>query len=277
LISVIETVPAKDFNLSATLESGQVFGFQKQGQRYQGVISGHRLEIEAVSSELQIHKNSDELLSDSIADFFDLKKDLRPVYGLLNEIDVVSTQWQSMRGLRLIRQNSWEGLAGFILSSNNNIKRIMKIWMNLVETMSDGVQFPQPATIARFHEMKLRELGLGYRASYLMSAARFLANNPEYLQTIKEAPYSEARDKVMSFPGIGEKVADCVLLYGFQKLEAFPVDVWVYRIMTQLFFKGKKPTREKIAEFARKKWGVWAGYVQQYLFHGVRCGILNIN
>ena len=158
----------------------------------------------------------------------------------------------------------------------------MGIHKNLVEyfsrhrTVSGPKLFPSPSQIARSHERILRQLGLGYRAPFLLNTATFLSKNPGYFETIRCLDYENAKTRVLSFPGIGPKVADCALLYGFHKLEAFPVDVWMSRVMRRLYFKDRKISEEKIRRFGMKRWGRHAGYIQQYLFHSARMGIYDI-
>ncbi len=272
------TIKAPDFNLEATLESGQVFGFQKSPDGfYEGTIDGREVRLRQDLNFLQVQNHSQKSTEPKVRHFFDLDRDLNPVYEILNKEEPLAKILQKFRGLRLIRQNSWEALACFIISSNNNVKRIQGIWKNLTSRLSaDGFSFPKPFEIAKSHERMLRELGLGYRAPFLFRSAQFLAHNPVSLDLIREAEYSEARHRLLQFPGIGPKVADCALLYGFQKYEAFPVDVWILRVMRKLYFRNRKVSEEKIHGFGQKRWGNLAGYVQQYLFHGARSGLFDL-
>lgn len=269
-------IMAADFNLAATLESGQVFGFSKnETGEFSGRFGNHDLSLRQAGSFIEVISDAKHDLCNEIRSYFDLERDLSPVYDILNQekIDFVLNQF---RGLRLIRQNSWEALACFIISSNNNVKRIQGIWQNLSRRLSeDGKSFPAPERIAKSHERILRELGLGYRAPFLHRTAQFISVNPVCLDEIRCASYEEAKYKLIQFPGIGEKVADCALLYGFQKYEAFPVDVWILRIMRKLYFKNRKISEDRIRQYGQKKWREHAGYIQQYLFHAARMGILN--
>lgn len=260
-----------DFNLEATLDSAQVFGFRKDEKvkAYEGTIFGIPVVLRQKGDVLLVRAPCRTGLRRTLRDYFDLERDLRPLYRILQDDPRLRSFYESFRGLRLIRQDPWEALACFILSSNNNVKRIRGIWKNLSGHFG---AFPAPSQVAQSHERILRGLGLGYRAPFLLHTARFVSANPQCLQVIREASYEEAKARVRAFPGIGEKVADCVLLYGFQKYEAFPVDVWVLRIMRKLYFGGRKVSEKKAAQFGRRRWGVWAGYVQQYVFHGARSG-----
>ncbi len=266
-------IPVSDFNLEATLDSAQVFGFQKNERNvYSGVLEGRPAKIWQEGNLLNVDGTVAEK---TIRNYFDLARDMRPVYDTLAADERLVKPLQEFKGLRIIRQNGWEALAGFIISANNNFKRIQGIWRGLSRDLShDEYNFPSAEQIAASSEKKLRELGLGYRAPYLFQTAKFVAANPEVLDIIRSAEYEDAKERVMAFPGVGEKVADCVLLYGFQKYESFPVDVWIHRIVRKLYFRNRKISEKKIAAFGRKRWGAQAGFVQQFLFHGARTGIL---
>lgn len=266
-------IKAEDFNLEATLDSGQVFGFKKDAEGvYEGVIAGHPARLWQIHDQLNVQSAIPE---EALINYFDLQRNLAPVYELMRQDEKLAAAAENLRGLRLIRQNSWEALACFIISSNNNVKRIRHIWNNLSSRLSENKNtFPSVANIAKCHERTLRELGLGYRAPFLSRTARLVSKNETTLDAIRQAEYEEARERVIQFPGVGPKVADCVLLYGFQKHEAFPVDVWILRVMRKLYFRNRKVSEEKVRQFGMKRWGKNAGYIQQYLFHGARTGIL---
>ena len=267
-------IDCPDFNLSVTLDSGQVFGFTADTEgRYEGVLLGHPVKMRQQDRCLHVENGKSALSEALVRHYFDLDRDLGEIYSLLRSDEALRASRDTFKGLRLIRQDPWEALACFILSSNNNIKRIMGIYRNLCAHFKG---FPSPLQIARSHENVLRELGLGYRAPFLWATAKFLSTNPDYLETVRAAEYEEARERVLSFPGIGPKVADCVLLYGFHKLEAFPVDVWILRAVRRLYFKNRKISEDKARSFGMKRWKHNAGYMQQHLFHSARMGVYDI-
>lgn len=262
-----------DLHLQATLESGQVFGYTPQADgAYRGVLCGKLVTLSKSKDELVIRGAALPAVSE-VREYFDLDRDLGEVYAHLQADIRLAPSLEAYRGLRLIRQDPWEALACFILSSNNNVKRIQLMHDQLCKRVGGGA-FPQAAAVARCHERTLRELGLGYRAPFLQRSATYVANNPHALENIRSADFEEARTLVSCYPGIGPKVADCVLLYGFGRYEAFPVDVWMLRVMRSLYFKGRRVSEERVYREAQKRWGKWAGYVQQYLFHGARMGVL---
>ncbi len=268
-----------DFSLETTMDSGQVFGFEKNGAVYSGEIGGRSLAFFQKGDELHFRSDGPAPQARLIEDYFDLKRDLAPVYGVLKSEEKLRPVVAPLGGLRLIRQDAWQGLACFILSSNNNVKRIQHIWKNMTRHYASRRRdskpgFPDAREIAEGGEKILRALGLGYRAPFLWASAQYVAHNPDCLRHIREADYAGARERVIAFPGIGPKVADCVLLYAFQKYEAFPVDVWILRAMRKLYFNKRKVSEKRVHEFGRKRWKEHAGYVQQYIFHGIRTGIL---
>ena len=137
--------------------------------------------------------------------------------------------------------------------------------------------FPPPGRLAAGGTAALRECELGFRAAYIAGIAREMAGpecpgvlRPEGLEALRHVPYEEAKKRLMEFSGVGEKVADCVLLFSLDKLETFPVDRWVQRVAERLFFKGRSLTPRKVREWGRQHYGRYAGYAQQYLFHYVR-------
>jgi N-glycosylase/DNA lyase len=265
----------KDFNLADTLESGQFFGFERAaGNNFIFRLEGVSIKLRQSGGVLYGDVNPGRAFTDALIRFFDLERDLEPVYAILRADPRLSPALK-YRGLRLLRQDPWEAAACFILSSNNNVKRIRYLWRNLSEKIGTrpGI-FPDAAEVAASSETFLRRLGLGYRAGYLLETARIVAGTPGILEALIETPYPEARETVMEWPGVGPKVADCILLYGLGRLEAFPVDTWIDRVMRRLYFKGKKTSSAAIRELARERFGAWAGYVQQYLFHAGRMGTL---
>lgn len=269
-------IQLRDFNLQATLDSGQVFGFTNDSAGgYRGVIDKIPVTLRQDSDCLHIKTEKGELAESSVRKYFDLDHDLSAVYRFLTEDDRLRPAYHQLKGLRVIQQDPWEALACFIISSNNNIKRIQGIRRNLSKAFCDSeFLFPEAPDIARSEERTLRKLGLGYRAPFLLKAAKRISADGDILNRIHQESYEHARTFLMEFPGIGEKVADCVLLFGFQKYETFPVDVWIFRAVKKLYFKNRKISERKARDFAQKRWGPHAGYIQQYLYHGARSGIL---
>jgi N-glycosylase/DNA lyase len=263
-------IAAPDFDLEATLESGQVFGFRREPDgAYAGALRGVPVRIRPVSGVLDVAAGA-PLDPALVRDYFDLGRDLGAVYRLLEGEAPLAPLAARLRGLRVIRQDPWEALACFILSANNNVKRIQGIVGRILAAFGG---FPAPAALAAAGG-KLRALGAGYRAPFLAAAARRVAEDPDGFGALAAEPYEAARERLLDFPGVGDKVADCVLLFGFQKYESFPMDVWVLRAMRRLYWRGRRAPERRVRALARRHFGRWAGYIQQYLYHGARRGLL---
>jgi len=271
-------LPAPDFNLEHTLECGQTFRWEKIGGFYYGVIGERLLRVKYYGRRLICESNS-PLNKEEILEYFGLNEDLSCI---LREIDMdkhIHKAVLKFRGLRILNQWHWECLASFILSSYNNIPRIKKMIIKLSENFGkrlvlgqvEGYSFPTAAKIAKVKISDLRKLGLGFRAAYLKDAACKIASGRLDLNGLEDLNYEEAKNDLISLKGVGEKVADCTLLFSFKKYEAFPVDVWIKRGMEDLYFKGRTVPQKEIAEFARGRFGRYAGYAQEYLYHYLRC------
>ena len=185
----------------------------------------------------------------------------------------------SCRGLRLLRQEPWECLASFILSSTKQIVQIRQIVELLCERFGEVVpspadrryfSFPSAGRIAGLSEADLRCCKMGFRAPYLKATAEMINQQEVHLEEIRTMDISAARAELMRLPGVGRKIADCVLLfaYGFQR--AFPIDVWVLKAVRELYFPRRRPNTKKIVHFTETYFGPNAGYAQQYLFHYMR-------
>ena len=183
------------------------------------------------------------------------------------------------RGLRIIRQPVWECLATFITSALKQVAHIAQISHTLRErygrrlTWNDVSLFayPAPERIAALEEGDLRECRLGFRAKNLLGAARMIANGEVNLAHVADMPDDDARAELCRLPGVGEKVANCALLFAFERARAFPIDVWIERVLRRIYFARKrKVTARRLREFSASYFGPFSGYAQQYLFHHAR-------
>ncbi len=184
---------------------------------------------------------------------------------------VLARVLQHTRGIGILTQDPWEVLISFIVSANNNIPKICQSIERLARTLGEPLQdgafaFPTPPRLAGSHPRTLAACLLGYRAPYVRAAARLVADGRIELGALAEEPFGDARDRLLRIPGVGEKVADCVLLFGLRHTTAFPVDVWIRRAVERLYFHGRTRSVRQIQEFARARFGLLAGYAQQHLF-----------
>ncbi|MFH1285795.1 MAG: DNA glycosylase [Candidatus Micrarchaeota archaeon] len=242
-------------NLELTMESGQPphFLWNKEGNRYWRLINGKRCEL--WQSEGNFH------FSNGFNEIFDILRsndDLEEIYKCIGTDDFMRSAISSQRGLRLTLSDPWETLIVFLCSINSNIPRIRK---NVQSLMKNGSVL-EPRTIEC---MDLKPLKLGFRERFIKETASLMSSYD--LDDLEKLNYEKARALLQEFPGVGPKVADCVLLFGCGKTEAFPVDVWMARAMNEHY---RKSTPKEIQEFARKKWKNHAGYAQQYIFNFCR-------
>lgn len=220
--------------------------------------------------------------------YFSIDADLP---AILRGIDVdphIHAAIAAHRGLRIIRQEPWECLASFILSAFNNIPRLTGMIERLSERYGERADavgpgtrwylaptcpFPRPEALAGVTEGTLRACGLGYRAGNLRKTAREVASGRADLEAWRRLEDAELRERLLGLPGVGQKVMECVMLFGYARASAFPVDVWIRRAMERGYFRGKRVTDRRIREFARRHFGPECGWAQQYLFCRARSKI----
>ncbi len=214
-----------------------------------------------------------------LRDFLQLNVDLAEIIGTFPDDDPMRAAVSACRGLRLLRQDPWECLASFILSSTKQIVQIQQIVRLLCERFGDRIPgfgseddftFPSAERIASLSEADLRACKMGFRAPYLLGSARMIVSGEVDLEALRAIDVSSARAQLMRLPGVGRKIADCVLLFAYGFPTAFPVDVWVLRALRQLYFPKRRPKTKRLLRFSETHFGPHAGYAQQYLFHYVR-------
>ena len=270
-------VPAKDFSLQATLTSGQAFRWAGHGGWWYGILGTAVLKVRQDHGRLLVESSDPAVTPNRVAAYFALDLDYP---AILSSIDVDMQVHQAIlrhRGLRVLRQDGWETLASFICASFNNIKRIEGMIERLCQAYGEPValdgfrafRFPRPEILAAAQERTLRSLGLGYRAPYVKRTARLVADGRLATEQLRRVAYEATKRSLLGCDGVGDKVADCVALFGFEKYEAFPIDVWMERAM-RYYFRHRRMTRKGMHDYARRRFGAFAGYAQQFLYHYVR-------
>jgi len=211
-----------------------------------------------------------------------LHDDLNTFYHAFESLqrDVITMTFEPLKGLRLMRgSNLFESLISSITTQHNSIVmwnksvKLLRDMYGRAAQLTDGSTihlFPTPEALASATERDLEKTGLAYRTRYVVEAARRVKDGELNLDELQKIDYATARERLMELPGVGPKVADCFLLYGLGKTEAAPVDIWIHRIVRKLYFRGANVSIEKVAEFLRERYGLWAGYAQLYLFHYAR-------
>lgn len=263
------------FNLSRSCECGQAFRWHKAEDGYWGVVSGRAVLLTQQGDTLRIAPCREDDVPFWI-DYLDLERDYAEIEKNISAHPKLGVCNSESCGIHVFHQEPFETLISFIISANNNVKRIMGI----VERISilagrafetdRGIQyaFPTPEALAACTEEQLRACGAGYRASYIKNTAAMVRDGFP-LESLRRMPLAAAREMLCTLQGVGPKVADCVLLYSLGHDDAFPLDVWMKRVMRTLFFEGKEPTGTDLKDMA-DSFGPQAGIVQQYLFHYAR-------
>jgi len=265
-------ITTNDFNLDSTLDCGQVFRWQRSGEWWTGVVRGHIVRARQDGCDLVVDTGLDR---DSIVRYFRLDEDMAGIYSRINTDPVMDDLIRRFRGLRLIRQQPWECLISYMASSRNSIHNIKNSISNLCRQYGDDLgrdfSFPTTEVLAQTSESRLRETKLGFRSANILEVARMVDRGELDLGAPFELEYREARELLMGVRGIGLKIADCVLLFAYNKREAFPVDTHIFSVMNEhygRFLVGPKSRQNDIiGEFARSYFGQYAGYAQQYLFY----------
>lgn len=262
----IEILSSADLNLQQTLDCGQCFRWQVLPDReYRGIVFGRKLTITEQNGTVLFHGVTAAEFESLWIPYFDLDFDYAAVRESFAEMHpALKKAAKFAPGIRLLQQDPWEALCSFILSQNNNIPRIKGLVDRLCQLLGeekDGFYgFPTPERLAEQTVDTLAPVRSGFRAKYLIDAAQKVCDGTVDLNALYHLPMEEARRSLTQIYGVGDKVAECALLYGFHRLEAFPMDVWMKRAMAVL-----------LPGYTPEQLGPYAGIAQQYLFHYSRC------
>jgi N-glycosylase/DNA lyase len=274
------------FGLDATLCCGQVFRWEKRGEWWYGVVGERVLKVRQVGEELEFGNVDGKF----IARYFSLDHDLPRIRREICKDGHIGAALREFWGLRIIRQEPWECLVSFICATYKNVAAIKRMLLRLSAKFGkkvtfDGLDFcvfPEPEKLANASIEGLAGCGLGYRARYVREASRMVCAGKLDLERLRTMQYHEAKRELCGFPGVGAKVADCVLLFSLGRLDAFPVDVWVKRAVLKYYaahfpevFVKRMLGRdglsgseyERLNAFGREYFGEYAGYAQEYLYH----------
>ncbi len=282
------------FSLDYTLSCGQTFRWEKRGEWWLGVVNQTAVKIKQKKGTLEFSSSSSDVNSDFLWHYFRFDDDLPSVYSKIMKDGYVRKAVKQFHGLRLIRQEPWECLISYLCAQNKNIPAIKQMIFNLCKRFGSPIKFggeefysfPKPQALMKANLAELRLCKLGYRAENVLKTAKLVHKSEFDLEALKTTPYEEAKENLLKLPGVGPKVADCILLFSFEKLEAFPIDVWMKRIILEYysqFFEPKFASKMKakkgltpreyqtIYAFGRKYFGDYLGYAQEYLYHYQRC------
>ena len=271
MILVSEKNPAP-ISLAATLKSGQVFHWDPLPDgSWIGLIGDHLARVSEINKQIVIEQGDPEILHR----YFSLDHPLDQIYAAFPKDPLSQEALTLCHGLRILRQPRWECLATFITSSMKQVAHIRSMSVAIRNRIGTPVPgSPHPAypsfeSLAHSDEKTLLECGLGYRAANLLKTARLLTEGAIDLEALQKRSTTALRAALMTLPGVGVKVANCVLLFAYERLDAVPIDVWIHRILIAMR-NGREGTPTQLAKYARRRLGPYAGYVQQYLFHRAR-------
>lgn len=259
---LVENVKCLDLDL--TLDCGQAFRWERcEDGSYCGVAMGHFLHIDSVDDGFVFYDTDEDTFYNVWVPYFDLEKDYDELCQRLRSDELLSSTIDEYYGIRILNQDSWEALCSFVISQQNNIKRIKLIISRLCRAYGDEVcdgyfAFPSPERLSKLSVEDFEALGTGYRARYLYRLSQGVQNSEIDLNYIKSLPMADAKKELLKIYGVGEKVASCVLLFGMQFYECCPLDVWMKRVMK--YYPDGFPECFKGIE----------GIAQQYLFHWAR-------
>ena len=270
-------ISAPLFSLRETLASGQSFRWKEQHGWFYGIVGSTALKVRQDGDRLFYDASDPAFTEERLRAYFALDLDLPAILDSIDRDIQIHQAITQYRGLRVLRQDGWETLASFICASFNNIVRIEGMIERLCQAFGDpvslngfrGFSFPAPHRLAATSERSLRELGLGYRAPYLRQTAQLVTEGRLPMTQLRQVGYDEAKQALLECDGVGDKVADCVALFGFEKYSAFPVDVWMERAM-RYYFRHRRMTRARLHAYAQRHFGAYCGYAQQYLYHYIR-------
>ena len=268
-----------DFNLTHIFDCGQCFRWNKTGDNtYTGVAKGRALTISQDGDTVVLHNTTERDFYDVWYNYFDFNTDYGEIKAELSKDSVMRDAISYGDGIRILNQDLWETVVSFIISASNNIPRIKGIVERLCSAYGDDTEydgntyytFPSVEKMAELSKEDLSVIRAGFRDKYIIDAVLKFKNNELSADALYKMTTPEAKKALMTITGVGNKVSDCILLFGLKRADSFPVDVWIKRIMEYCYFDGKEQPIDKISAFAEEKFGKLGGYAQQYLFFYAR-------
>ena len=270
------------FELKDIFDCGQCFRWNEEDDgSYTGVFKGNVLNVSKNDKEITFKGVCNRNIKDIVEDYFDLKRDYEKIKEELSKIDEnMKTSIEYGKGIRILNQDLFETIISFIISANNNIPRIKGIIERLSKKYGDEIiwndkkyyTFPTAKSLKDVTVKEYRDLGLGFRDVRLYETVKMILEGKVDLEELENNPNTtKVREKLLTLSGVGPKVADCILLFSdLKRFEVFPIDVWVRRVMNDLYIKNEDETKvnkKEIEKLAQEKFGNLAGLAQQYLFY----------
>lgn len=265
-------------------ECGQCFRWNRQEDgSYIGIVKNNILRVEKKDKKILFTSIGEENIEEVCKEYFDLDRNYEELKQTLSSIDpYMKKSIEYGKGIRILNQDLWETIISFIISANNNIPRIKGIIERISKAYGSEMiwedkvyyTFPTPEQLGKAKIEDLRSLGLGFRDKRVYETTQMVLNKEIDIEALKkEKDVNQIKQILLQFPGVGEKVADCIMLFSLKQFSVFPIDVWVRRVMNELYLKEEDETKvnkDKIRMLAKEKYGDLAGLAQQYLFYWKR-------
>jgi len=274
---IIEDI--KDFNVSHIFDCGQCFRWNKEEDgTYTGVVGDKVINVGQAGSTVVFNNANMEDYDSVIKNYFDLDTDYSEIKNKINTDDIMDKAIKFGDGIRILNQDEWEIMISFMISANNRIPMIKKVIENLSKSFGsficnfkgkDYYAFPTAEQLSSAPLEKIKDCKSGFRSPRIKEAATRFLQEKDIIYNIKNTNYEEGLNYLKTYCGIGDKVANCVLLFSMKQFDTFPVDVWVRRVM-QTLYVDKNTNDKEIRSFAESKFGNLSGYAQQYLFYYAR-------
>lgn len=273
----------EDFDLGQTLECGQCFRFNKIKDNEYIIVAHHIMQrVEQVQDTVIFYDCDIDTFNNIWYEYFDFGTNYKEIKDyLLQYDDKLKEAIEKKNGIRILKQEFFENLLSFIISQNKQIPHIMKIVDDIANKYGDKLgayegreyySFPTVEQLKNATEEDFKALKTGFRAPYLMDAIKLVSDGSINPDNFNDLSTLEVEKELIKIKGVGTKVANCVLLFSLGRRDAFPVDVWIQRIMEELYYNGEKTKKEVIIDFAKEHFGEYGGYAQQYLFYYARDG-----
>jgi len=274
---IIEDV--KDFNLAHIFDCGQCFRWNKEDDgSYTGVVKNKVINVEQNGSNVMFDNMNLYDYETILKNYFDMDTDYSDIKKSINVDDTMNTAIKFGEGIRILNQDEWEIMISFMISANNRIPMIKKVIENISKSFGsyicsykgrDYYSFPTAEKLAEAPLELIQECKAGFRSERIKEAAKRFISEKDTIYDLKNKTYDEGLEYLKSYKGIGDKVANCILLFSMKQFDTFPVDVWVRRVMQTLYVDNNTSDKE-IRKFAENKFGKLSGYAQQYLFYYAR-------
>ena len=267
-----------DFNITHIFECGQCFRWNREDDgSYTGVVKNKVINVLQQENTVEFNNiNTDDF--DIIKNYFDFDTDYETIKNTLNTDEIMAEAIKFGEGIRILNQEEWETMISFMISANNRIPMIKKVIENLSISFGDYIgnyrgkeyfSFPTAERLSAAPVERILECKTGFRAPRIKAAATRFLTEKDKIYNIKNMSYDEGLAYLKTYKGIGDKVANCILLFSMKHFDTFPVDVWVRRVM-QTLYVSKETKDADIRKFAENKFGKYSGFAQQYLFYYAR-------